>query len=236
MSAAAESQMRELRGFPEIEVRPDDSRIREENREPGKRAYGGSQKWFSRHWARLAGCASVSASNLAAFFRIGVEPDRMEGDVPVYRLETWLKLQKDMYRRMRPGIKGFPHVSTYLERFQHYAGEHGWSLQPETICGWTSAEEPWQFVRRAIEEGQPLALLVLGHTAPEIDEDTWHWMTITGWGENPARILLSNYGNRQVMDADILLRPDPRNEVRLIRLNPCRTAGEASERTSDKAG
>ena len=41
----------------------------------GTLAYGGSQKWFHLLWRRLSGCAAVSATNLAAYYEIGLQPE-----------------------------------------------------------------------------------------------------------------------------------------------------------------
>ena len=39
----------------------------------------------------------------------------------------------------------------------------------------------YDFVRRGIDAQNPLALLILRHRAPELKEDNWHWVTVSGY-------------------------------------------------------
>lgn len=196
----------EVKNFPEIEM-PQHCL-----------AYGGSQKWFRTPWARLAGCASVSAANLAAYYGIGAEPDTKLADgTPVYARHHYVQIQKDLYGYMTPGRNGFPDYEKYQEQFLRFAGDRGVALRTEALSGWSDGAEAFHFVRETVDAGAPLALLILGHTAKEIDDDTWHWMTVTGYDAAGARILISNYGKRQWMDAKVVFRPGEENEVTLIR-------------------
>ncbi|MDO4615528.1 MAG: hypothetical protein Q4B15_07850 [Lachnospiraceae bacterium] len=203
----------EVRGFPEIE------------REASRCGYGGSQYWFRNKWSRLAGCASVSATNLIAFHGFGTQPDSMDGDIPVYEEEHYIELQNRMFGYMRPGMRGFPYIEVYEQKFLEYASTCGLQLNSEIYRGWKQAEDAFRYVQTAINENNPMAMLILTHRAAEIEEDTWHWMTITGYetageealdGDRLGRVLISNYGKRQWMRASVLFEAVPGNDVKLI--------------------
>ncbi len=203
----------EIRNFPRIML-PD-----------GSMAYGGDQHWFTGKFARLAGCASVSASNLAAFYGLTGAPDQIkdmgetEGKaVPLFTQAQYLKLQKHMFRYyMRPGFMGFPSIERYEENFLEYVSNNGGQAKSEICRGWKDPQEAFLFAHESIDRGQPLALLILTHSDLELDEETWHWMTITGYEKHGEGILISNYGKRQVLPGSSLFGTHPKNDVKMIR-------------------
>ena len=182
----------------------------------GSAAYGGSQNWYSEFWNRKAGCAAVCASDLAAFHHLGIEP---ASDNTISQAR-FLTLMDEMFCYMRPGMRGFPHADKFLTQFLSYAQAHGAEFCGEVIENWASAEDAFRCVRRSIADNLPLALLILGHNAPEIDENTWHWMCVTGFDPDSREILISNYSRREWMQADIVFDPSEGNEVRLVLLRP----------------
>jgi len=71
------------------------------------------------------------------------------------------------------------------------------------------------------DEEYPIALLILFHQAQELKEDNWHWVTITGYVEDEdntkrSQIILSNCGERQIVNTDILFKVSPKNIVRMV--------------------
>ena len=57
------------------------------------------------------------------------------------------------------------------------------------------------------------ALLVLRHTESSFEENTWHWMTITGYNTLRNTFEISNCGEKEEYDAERIFRPHPGNEV-----------------------
>ena len=180
----AELHTVELTGFPQVVT---ESGI----------AYGGDQNWFKRpKWARIAGCASVAGANLAAYYGIGTEPDI--AGAPVYSQKKYVELQTLMYRHyMHPGYMGFPHVTVFCDHFVQYVKDNGaWaSGEIRTEKDWTHARDAFAYIRQAIDEDTPVALLILGHTREEI----------------------SNHGKKQWLDVPMVFEPDAKNEVRLAK-------------------
>lgn len=183
----------------------------------GNLCYGGDQHWFRTPFRRLAGCAPTSGANLAAFMRIGTEPDFVteEGD-PVWLMSHFQNLMDAMYEYLKPGFHGFPHSTIYQDHFLKFAADHGVKLTTTRRKGWPTEDEAFSFVKENIDGGIPVILLVLKHTAQEIEEDTWHWMTITGYSDVRREILLSNYGRRQWMRVDAVFMPGVENDVKLL--------------------
>lgn len=179
--------------------------------------YGGDQHWFRNRFRRLAGCAPTSGANLAAFMRIGTKPDMIspDGD-PVWTMDHFLDLMDTMYQYLKPGMRGFPHSTIYQEKFLKFAADRGVALVTTRRKGWPNEDEPFSFVKDNIDRDTPVVLLVLKHSAPEIEENTWHWMTITGYSDVRREILLSNYGRKEWMRADVVFMPGQENDVKLL--------------------
>lgn len=183
----------------------------------GQVSYGGSQRWYRRSLRRLAGCGPTCAANLAAFYQIGVRPDSfLDDSVPLYTKKQYVELMDHTWEYVKPGMRGFPWRDRFQEEFLRYAKDHGCSLHTGFLESWEDSEAPFSFVRGEIEAGRPLALLVLGHTEPSLDDETWHWMTITGLDPDERKLLISNYGKRQLLDADLVFSPAEGNDVHLI--------------------
>ena len=74
------------------------------------------------------------------------------------------------------------------------------------------------FLKEAIAKGNPVAFLVLRHRAPEMRENNWHWVTITGWIEDVGgdQVIVSNCGEREVYPAEMLLENHRGNVLRMV--------------------
>ena len=69
---------------------------------------GGNQDWFANSWARKAGCASVSATDIFIYYT------KRERE---FDKSTYLDYMNEMFKLMEPGKRGFPYVFLYARRF-----------------------------------------------------------------------------------------------------------------------
>lgn len=181
--------------------------------------YGGNQEWFLQVFQRTAGCASVTGANLAAYYAScfpvcrGLYP----GDTGRFSKSEYLASMEDMYRYMTPGPMGFPVAGQFVKQFLLFAGERGCAFQAHKMFHRCDCKERMDFVKEAIAAGNPLAFLILKHRAPEMRENNWHWVTITGWIEDAdgEQVILSNCGEREVYPAKMLFENHRGNVLRL---------------------
>lgn len=204
-NAADHESLVEIRNFPEI------------RNKSGKFAYGGSQHWFQTKWRRLAGCAPTTGAEMAAFFQIGIRPDHVaHEETPVFQFENFLNLMNQMFHYMKPGSMGYPHSREYVRAFESFARDHGAAVRGRRITSWANSEDIFKRIRHCIRHDTPVVMLILQHTYKPIDNDTWHWMIITGYDKDTRDIMISNYGHRQWMPADPVFEPKIGNVVKLI--------------------
>lgn len=154
---------------------------------------------------------------MAAFYRIGIRPDHITHEgTPVYQFEDFLNLMNRMFHYMKPGSMGYPHSKEYVKAFEEYARDNGVRIRSKRVTAWENSEEIFKKIRHDIRHNTPVVMLILQHTYKPIEDDTWHWMIITGYDRESREFMISNYGHRQWMPADPVLEPKIGNVVKLI--------------------
>lgn len=184
--------------------------------------YGGNQEWFSHDWKKKAGCGCTSGTNLAAYYALN--HPRMAaiygGEKGSFDQAEYVRAMEEMYNYMKPGLMGYPYVKKFGRQFVKFCGEHGIEADAKFCHGFRSREEGYRFVQESIDSGNPVALLILFHRAHALREDNWHWVTITGYidAEHPeeAEIILSNCGERQIVNAHQLFEIHRKNTIRMV--------------------
>ncbi len=185
-------------------------------------AYGGNQEWFSHEWKQKAGCGCTSGANLVAYYA-GNDP-RMtglyNGNVRMFDQAEYLDAMEEMYTYMKPGAFGYPYAKKFGRQFIKFCKKHGVKAEFK-FCGRFKRKKAFDFVKESIDGGNPVALLILFHRAQELEEDNWHWVTITGYmvdGENQenSQVILSNCGERQVVNARQLFEVHRKNIIRMV--------------------
>lgn len=100
------------------------------------------------------------------------------------------------------------HISISLRRTLRSICSY-WGLDVEPIYQkiTESSEQGVHFVKTAIDQGHPIGMLILTHEAQILEEETWHWMCITGYEETASdtSIIFSSCGERVCVGASTLL-------------------------------
>ncbi|MDF2951966.1 MAG: hypothetical protein K0S18_1549 [Anaerocolumna sp.] len=188
-----------------------------------KIGYGGNQDWFSGKWQQKAGCGSTSGANLAAYYAANIPAMKhiYKGNLDNFNQAEFLEAMNEMYRYMTPGPFGFPYVKKFADQFVIFCKERGITITPHILEKYKTKEEAFDFVKKYIDNQIPIALLILFHRAPELREDNWHWVTISGYeqekdGRELTSVIMSNCGVRQIVKGDILFEVHPKNTLSMI--------------------
>lgn len=171
--------------------------------------YGGDQEWFHNEWAIKAGCASVLASNLYAYYH----------QQEAYQKVDFLKVMEDMFELMTPGRMGYPFLYKFAHTFVSMMEEADIHLIPIYQKKSKSYEDAIHFVKKSIDENHPVGMLILHHRAKELEDDNWHWVCISGYKEsgNHYQIIFSDCGQRRLIDARILFDIHYSNVFKMVR-------------------
>ena len=170
--------------------------------------YGGNQDWFADPWAVKAGCGSVLGSNLYAYYK---------GINTAFKSE-FINIMEDLYRHMTPGKMGYPYFYKFAHAFVARMEKEGMQFKPRYLKKSKSVQQSLDFVKKAIDSQNPVGVLILHHNAPEMKEDNWHWVCITGYEETESGtdIIFSDCGARRMVKANIFFDPNPVNIVKLL--------------------
>lgn len=170
--------------------------------------YGGDQDWFEDEWAQKSGCASVCAADMACFYQNKLD----------ISYNDFLDLMKKMFKINKPGIMGFPYFYKFAKNFEKYMKCAGITVEPIYQKITETPKQGIQFVKEAINHDHPVGMLILTHEAKILEEETWHWMCITGYEEKEEEtdIIFSSCGERVIVDASTLFNKSHKNIVKLI--------------------
>lgn len=181
--------------------------------------YGGNQEWFSGSFQRLAGCGSVTGSNIAAIYA-KTKPKMKalyQWELNADNYDAYLKLMETMYGYMKPGFMGYPLIGRFAKDFKAYAADRGIVLESKSLFLPKEKNQALEFIFQGICNGDPVAFLILRHPAKELREDNWHWVTVTGFDEEQEKLIWSNCGEREEIDWNMLFNPGSKYYVGIVR-------------------
>ena len=184
-------------------------------------AYGGDQEWCRTAWRRGCGCGPTTGANLCAYYAMTRPSMRglYRGSLSPFSKEEFIDEIEDIFRFITPSYMGFPFAGKYALKFRAYALYRAGVHFSCSGCGAAgTVQKMFDFVRRGIDSQNPLALRILRHRAPELKEDNWHWVTVSGYldGADGDQVILSNCGEREVRPASMLFERHPKNTIRLL--------------------
>lgn len=186
--------------------------------------YGGSQEWFLQVWKRSAGCGSTCGANLAAYYANNCleMANIYQGDSNKFYQAEYLQVMEEMFSYMKPGPMGFPYIKKFAKKFVLFCKNHGISVVSTILKKYKTVDVAFEFVKESIDNGHPVALLILLHRAKELREYTWHWVTVTGYVEDRdnkdvSQIVISNYGKREIVSTNMMFELHTKNKIRMAK-------------------
>lgn len=158
--------------------------------------FGGNQVWMKEKKHAAGGCGVIAAANLVEYYRGHGEVSKDRYMVAVESLYHWLAPLHLYNPFAEENTYGLPFFRQYVQRLNRYLLSIGISRQPEFLKkpGYRAAED---FVRRSIDESDPVILLVIGHR--KLKRYNNHYMTITGYDETDFVIHVSTWGVEETM-------------------------------------
>ena len=184
--------------------------------------YGGDQRWFPRKIHQLSGCGPIAVANITAYLAQNF-PDRFYKLYP-YRgninKNDFINHMVEVRKYVIPGIFGLTSVNQFAENALSFAKSKGVDLKPHILEEKVNMNEAIDFISNALLQKLPVAILILKHPVKELEEYTWHWMTITSLKINPENnkhyISVSTYGEHREIDLDLLWNNRrPKDVIRL---------------------
>jgi hypothetical protein len=172
--------------------------------------YGGSQHWFHSKNHQLSGCGPVAAANITAYLALSF-PDKYSNLYPYtdkLNKSDFIEHMTEIRKFVKPGAFGLTCVQQFVDNVLSFCETKNITLTPQILCEKATMDEAVKFISTALREKLPVAILVLKHPVKELEEYTWHWMTITQLKlkteTNKYYITVSTYGECREIDLELL--------------------------------
>lgn len=148
-------------------------------------SYGGNQDWFRTFMMRIGGCAAETACDSSLYFAIYKE---IEGVYPFdcrkLSREDYVEFAHMMEKYLWPRMSGIHKLSTYVEGYSKYLQDRGISrIAMDTLDGNAPYELASKAVRKQIDDGCPVPILILRHRDRDFEDYVWHWFLINGYDD-----------------------------------------------------
>lgn len=185
--------------------------------------YGGDQRWFPSKLHQLSGCGPIAAATITAYLSQNF-PDKFyklyphKGNI---NKSDFIEHMVEIRKYVKPGMFGLTSVDQFSNNVLSFSKTKGVSLVPNILDEKVTMSEAINFISQALSQRLPVAILILKHPIKELNDYTWHWMTITRLYVNPNDnkhyISVSTYGERREIDLDLLWNNRrPKDVIRLI--------------------
>lgn len=170
-------------------------------------SFGGNQDWFIDTWMNRGGCAALTACDSSIYL------DRYKGthlcpfDSKCITKEDYLDFGMRMKPFISPRWTGVDSLSIYREGFQEYLDSVGEkTLSMEEFSGRHGVETARRKIIQSIDEGFPIAMLVLNHANPVFEDFVWHWFLLTGYEslDDVFQVSAATYAEKHLLNFDAL--------------------------------
>ena len=163
-----------------------------------RKFYGGNQEWFHNEVLKKVGCSIVAAANITAYIAKSMNSTYLYNYKDM-SLNSFIEHMEDISKYIIPDpLKGVTSVSYFNEKVLEFAKDRGVILRENYILNNNNFLETKEFIKKALMEDKPLALLMLNNSV--LKEFEWHWVTITKLFEGKEKTYLnfSSWGERRV--------------------------------------
>lgn len=160
--------------------------------------YGGTQNWFVCNDLKRVGCSIVAAANIIAYYAIILKNKN------IYNYEDMSKINfinhmKRIAEYIHPNVlTGVTSINYFNNKVIEFFYDKNIKAKSHKITTKNNFNDIKDFVKIALTQNKPLALLMLKNTV--LEEFDWHWMTITKIFENGDKTYVdfSTWGERRI--------------------------------------
>lgn len=171
--------------------------------------YGGRQSLLPDFIMRFAGCAAVTACDSCIYMTLYKNKKNLSNFVTDHlRGRDYVSFLKTVKPYLRPRVMGVNKLGIFIDGFKKLLLERG--EKDLTVIPWQGdheLKETEEAVKKQIDQGFTIPILLLQHQNPNFENYVWHWFQLTGYDERPdGRFLVKavTYGAYEWLDLDKL--------------------------------
>ena len=165
--------------------------------------FGGSQSWFLDPWMHIGGCGALTMCDLMIYMAMHqARPECIPFDATRLRRREYVRFGMQMKPYLRPRETGIKDLETFIGGAEDYlrsSGIEGITL--EGFSGGQPYEAAEQLLKKQIDAGMPVPMLMLNHRNKEFSFFEWHWFLLVGYedrqeaGAKVCYAKAATYGN-----------------------------------------
>ncbi len=155
-------------------------------------SYGGNQDWFPTFMMRIGGCGAETACDSSIYFALhrglaGIAPENAASITK----DAYIRFAYEMKPYLSPRMSGIDRLDIYMDGYAQYLKDRGEArLTMEPFDGKEPYETAQAAVRRQIDQGYPIPMLILNHRSKAMHDYVWHWFLINGYDETDGSFLV----------------------------------------------
>ena len=171
-----------------------------------KDSYGWNQDWFKEVWMNIGGCGCVTACDTFVHLKKYKNKNNLYPfDTDVVEKEEYFKFTNIIKPYLRPRWTGIDKLDLYIEGVKKYflkIDEN--TIDVSGFSGDNSYEAAKNIIKKQIENGYVIPMLILKHKNHIMKDYVWHWFLINGYEEidNKFKVKLVTYGKYEWKDLE----------------------------------
>ena len=167
-------------------------------------SYGGNQRWMRSVKMCVGGCGAITACDVSILFsRIFGITAACPQEAAVPTREAYVAFAHRMENYLWPRRMGIDRIEIFMEGYAKYLEDAGVTgIGISGIHGDRPYEEAREAVRRQIDAGIPVPMLLLRHRDRRFRNYNWHWFPLIGYEEteDAFRVKLATYSISEWLD------------------------------------
>lgn len=148
-------------------------------------SYGGNQDWFPTFMMRIGGCGVETACDSSIYFALhrGLSSVAPENAATMTK-DDYVRFAYEMKPYLSPRMTGIDRLEIFISGYARYLRDKGETrLAMSPFSGGEPYEKALNAVKRQIDDGYPVAALILNHRDKRLEDYVWHWFLINGYDE-----------------------------------------------------
>jgi len=148
-------------------------------------SYGGNQEWFYGPYMKLGGCGAETACECSIYFSMYRGKDLYPFDINNLTRKDYREFGRIMRPYLSPRMTGIDRPEIFIEGYAAYLADQGETgIRMTEFPGTSDIESTKATIRKQIDSGLPIPMLMLNHKNKKFKDYDWHWFIINGYKDS----------------------------------------------------
>lgn len=146
-------------------------------------SYGGNQEWFTGPMMKLGGCGAETACECSIYFDMHYGTHLYPFDINNLTIADYKKFGAIMKPYLSPRMTGIDRLDIFIDGYNSYIKDRNINIRMSEFSGEEDVESAIEIVKKQIDRGLPIPMLMLNHRDKRFKDYDWHWFVVNGYCE-----------------------------------------------------